>query len=186
MNRFLIPAGVFVLLVAVLAVGIQRAPNKNVIPSALLGKPAPEYALPVIATRLEPAPATFESARLKGRWYVLNVWGTWCPECRVEHPMLLEMARQNVLPLVGLDWKDDDEAAHRWLSSLGDPYEIVLADRDGRTAIDFGVYGAPETFLIDDRGIVVYKHVGAMNQDVWNREFLARLPARGIAAEGAQ
>lgn len=186
MNRFLIPAGVFVLLVVVLAVGIKRAPTKNVIPSALLGKPAPDYILPVIATRLDPAPNTFDSKTMVGRWYVLNVWGTWCPECRVEHPMLLEMARQNLLPLIGLDWKDGDDDARRWLAKLGDPYELVAADRDGRTAIDFGVYGAPETFLIDDHGVVVYKHVGAMNEDVWQREFVARIPHREVTVGGAR
>jgi cytochrome c biogenesis protein CcmG, thiol:disulfide interchange protein DsbE len=181
--KYLIPAGVFALLVVVLAIGIQRAPSKNVIPSALIGKPAPAWSLPVIASKQSPLPATFDAAQLRGRWFVFNVWGTWCPECKVEHSMLLEMARQNKLPLIGLDWKDDDAAARRWLESLGDPYDVVVADRDGRTAIDFGVYGAPETFLIDDRGIVVYKHVGAMNPDVWQREFLARLPATGAAAE---
>jgi cytochrome c biogenesis protein CcmG/thiol:disulfide interchange protein DsbE len=177
-NRFILPAGVFVLLVAVLAVRIQRAPNKTVIPSALIGKPATQYLLPVIASSSPLQAVQFDSRSLAGRWHVVNVWGTWCPECRVEHPVLLDMAREAALPIIGLDWKDDDMAARRWLESLGDPYDVVVADREGRTAIDFGVYGAPETFLIDDRGVVVHKHVGAMTPAVWQRDFLARLPAR--------
>ena len=177
MNRFLLPAGVFLLLVVVLFVGIQRAPQKNVIPSALIGKPAPSFTLPVLG-----AAEQFDSASLGGRWYLLNVWGTWCPECRNEHDMLLEIARSGVLPMVGLNWKDEDAAALEWLRALGDPYDVVAADREGRVAIDWGVYGAPETFLVDDRGIIVYKHVGPMTAEIWRREFLARLPPNAPGA----
>jgi len=171
MNRFLLPAGVFVLLVVVLFVGIQRSPQKTVIPSALIGKPAPAFTLPVLGSADE-----FDSASLRGQWYLLNVWGTWCPECRNEHDMLLEIARTDVLPMVGLNWKDDDAAALEWLRVLGDPYDVTAADREGRVAIDWGVYGAPETFLVNDLGVVVYKHVGPMTPEIWAREFLARLP----------
>ena len=171
MNRFLLPAGLFALLAAVLFVGIQRAPQKNVIPSALIGKPAPAFR----AERLG-EPGFFEPASLRGRWWVMNVWGTWCPECRHEHEMLLEIARSEVVPVVGLNWKDDDAAARLWLEELGDPYDIVAVDRDSRIAIDWGVYGAPETFLIDERGVVVYRHVGAMTREVWARQFLSRIP----------
>jgi cytochrome c biogenesis protein CcmG/thiol:disulfide interchange protein DsbE len=171
-NRFLLPAGLFALLVVVLFVGIQRAPQKNIIPSALIGKPAPVIKLPVLGGE-----GGFDSTSLRGRWWVLNVWGTWCPECRVEHEMLLEIARSEVVPMIGLNWKDDDIAAQAWLRDLGDPYDAVPADREGRVAIDWGVYGAPETFLIDGRGIVVYRHVGAMTREVWARQFLTRLPA---------
>lgn len=170
MNRFLLPAGIFALLVAVLFVGVQRSPQKSVIPSALIGKPAPAIRLPTLGG------GEFDSAALRGRWWVLNVWGTWCPECRVEHDMLLEIARSEAVPMVGLNWKDEDSAALAWLSQLGDPYDAVPADREGRIAIDWGVYGAPETFLVDDRGIVLYRHVGAMTREVWSREFLTRLP----------
>ena len=171
MNRFLLPSGLFLLLVIVLYVGIQRAPQKTVIPSALLGKPAPQFTLPVLGSN-----ESFSSASLAGRWHAVNVWGTWCPECRVEHDMLLRIADSGTLPLIGFNWKDDDAAALRWLAELGNPYSVVVADREGREAIDWGVYGAPETFLIDDQGIVVHKHVGAMTPEVWEREFLARLP----------
>jgi cytochrome c biogenesis protein CcmG, thiol:disulfide interchange protein DsbE len=110
----------------------------------------------------------------------MNVWGTWCVECRAEHDMLLEIARRNQVPLVGLNWKDDDAAAGEWLQQLGNPYSIVAADRDGRIAIDFGVYGAPETFFIDAGGLVQYRHVGPMTSDVWEREFVSRLPKSGL------
>jgi cytochrome c biogenesis protein CcmG/thiol:disulfide interchange protein DsbE len=107
---------------------------------------------------------------------VLNVWGTWCAGCRDEHETLLAISRQNAVPLVGLNWRDESEAAKSWLVQLGNPYSVVAVDSAGRTAIDFGVYGAPETFLIDAGGIVQYRHVGPMTADVWEREFLARLP----------
>lgn len=171
MNRYILPAAIFAALVAVLFVGIQRSPNKDLIVSPLIDQPAPIFELPVLG-----AEGTFSNASLVGQWYLLNVWGTWCPECRNEHDMLLEIARADTLPIVGLNWKDDDLLALAWLQQLGDPYLVNAADREGRVAINWGVYGAPETFLIDDRGIVRYKHVGALNPAVWQREFLARLP----------
>jgi cytochrome c biogenesis protein CcmG/thiol:disulfide interchange protein DsbE len=141
--------------------------------SALLGKPAPAFELPVLGGE---AGQTFASSRLAGRPWVLNVWGTWCAACRDEHPVLLDVAKQNRIPIVGLDWRDDDAAATQWLQQLGNPYSIVLTDTEGRTAIDFGVYGAPETFFIDADGRVQYRHVGAMTPEVWKRDFLGRLP----------
>jgi cytochrome c biogenesis protein CcmG/thiol:disulfide interchange protein DsbE len=157
-------------------VGVRHSPNKSTMVSALLGKPAPAFELPVIG---DPS-RKFSSRVLAGKPWVLNVWGTWCPECRVEHQALLDIARSNVVPLVGLNWRDDDEAAMQWLTQLGNPYTVVTADREGRTAIDFGVYGAPETFFIDANGIVQYRHVGAMTPEVWQREFLSRLPHGGL------
>jgi cytochrome c biogenesis protein CcmG/thiol:disulfide interchange protein DsbE len=172
MTRFLLPIGLFGLLVVVLAVGVQRAPQKNIIPSALLGKPAPQFSLPELG-----APGvTFDSRAYAGRWWLLNVWGTWCVECRAEHDMLLAMRSSGLVPIIGLNWKDDDAAAQRWLAELGNPYERVPVDAEGRIAIDWGVYGAPETFLIDPQGRVVHRHVGPITADVWEREFRARLP----------
>ena len=171
MNRFLLPAGLFALLVALLFVGIQRAPQKNVIPSALLGKPAPAFRLPLLD-----GSGDFENASLRGQWYLLNVWGTWCPQCRVEHDVLLEIARSERLPIIGLNWKDEHILAQRWLEELGDPYDAVPVDKDGQVAVEWGVYGAPETFLVDDRGIVRHRHVGAMTAEIWARDFLTRLP----------
>jgi cytochrome c biogenesis protein CcmG/thiol:disulfide interchange protein DsbE len=115
-------------------------------------------------------------AQLLGRPWVLNVWGTWCAGCRDEHEALLAISRQNAVPLVGLNWRDENEAAKSWLAQLGNPYSVVAVDTDGRTAIDFGVYGAPETFFIDPTGLVQYRHVGPMTAEVWEREFLSRLP----------
>ena len=176
MNRFLLPIGLFALLVVVLAIGIGRAPQKSVIQSVLLEKPAPQFVLPQLG---EPQP--FDSRSMQGQWYLLNVWGTWCGGCREEHDTLLEIQRAGRVPIVGLNWKDEDGLAVEWLQQLGNPYSQVALDREGRVAIDWGVYGAPETFLVDAAGIVRYKHVGPMTPEIWQREFLARLPRPGAA-----
>jgi cytochrome c biogenesis protein CcmG/thiol:disulfide interchange protein DsbE len=175
-SRFLIPAAIFLALAGVLYIGVVHSPNKSTMQSALLGKPVPEFELPVLGS----PGLTLKKAQLAGRPWVLNVWGTWCAACRDEHEVLLAISRQNVVPLIGLDWKDEDEAATEWLKQLGNPYSVVAVDRDGRTAIDFGVYGAPETFFIDASGRVQYRHVGPMTAEVWEREFLSRLPRGGI------
>jgi len=171
MNRFVLPLGIFALLALVLAIGIMHAPEKGLIASPLIGKPAPVFSLPSLTSPAE----TVTSASLRGRWYLFNVWGTWCGECRAEHDMLLEVRRAGVVPLIGLDWKDDDAQAQAWLAQLGNPYDSVAVDRTGRTAIDWGVYGAPETFLVNPQGIVVYKHVGALTRETWTRDILPRL-----------
>lgn len=173
MNRFLIPIVAFVALGAVLYVGVVRSPNKSTMVSALLGKPAPAFDLPVLG---QPG-RTLKLADFAGRPWVLNVWGTWCVACREEHAALLDIAREGRLPLIGLNWRDDDESAQQWLTQLGNPYTAVVVDSEGRTAIDFGVYGAPETFFIDATGRVQYRHVGPMTPEVWKREFLARVRA---------
>jgi cytochrome c biogenesis protein CcmG/thiol:disulfide interchange protein DsbE len=175
-NRFVVPVIVFLLLAGVLYVGVVRSPDKSTMVSALIGKPAPAFELPVLG---EPG-RTFSSTQLAGKPWVLNVWGTWCPACRDEHPVLVDIGRQNPLPIVGLDWRDEDAAASQWLEQLGNPYDVVAVDAEGRTAIDFGVYGAPETFFVDADGVVQYRHVGPMTPEVWQREFLGRLP-RGVA-----
>lgn len=175
MNRFLVPILVFVALASVLYIGVRHSPNKSIMASALLGKPAPAFELPVLD---EPG-RVFSSRELAGRPWVLNVWGTWCVECREEHATLLEIARRNLVPMVGLNWKDEDTAASDWLTQLGNPYSVVAVDREGRTAIDFGVYGAPETFFIDAGGLIQFRHVGPMTAEVWEREFASRLP-RGV------
>ena len=172
MSRFLIPAAIFLALAGVLYVGVVHSPNKSTMQSALLGKTVPAFSLPI----LDRPGMNLTNTQLAGRPWVLNVWGTWCAACRDEHPVLLDIAKQNALPLVGMDWKDEDEAALDWLKQLGNPYSVVVADRDGRTAINFGVYGAPETFFVDADGRVQYRHVGAMTEEVWEREFLSRLP----------
>lgn len=177
MNRFLLPLGAFVLLAIVLAVGIKHSPEKGIIPSPLIGKAAPAFHLPV----LNDSARTLSTADLKGRWYVFNVWGTWCVSCREEHSFLLQIQKSGLVPVIGLDWKDDDDQARQWLSQLGNPYEVVAVDRDGRTAIDWGVYGAPETFLVNPQGVIVYKYVGPLTPEAWETQFVPRLPAHRAA-----
>ena len=176
MNRFVVPVIVFLALAGVLYIGVRHSPDKSTMVSALLGKPAPVFELPVLG---EPG-RVLSSRQLAGKPWVMNVWATWCVECRAEHEMLLQIAQQNAVPIVGLNWKDDDGAAGEWLKQLGNPYSIVIADREGRTAIDFGVYGAPETFFIDANGLVQYRHVGPMSAEVWLREFASRLPKAAL------
>lgn len=176
MNRFLIPAAVFLALAAVLFIGVVHSPNKSAMQSALLGKPAPAFTLPVLGDDARKV----SSADLAGRPWVLNVWGSWCPECAVEHPALIAIARENRVPIIGLNWRDDEGEALRWIEKHGNPYSVIVVDQEGRTAIDFGVYGAPETFFIDAEGLVQYRHVGAMTREIWNREFLSRLPRGGL------
>jgi len=177
-NRFALPVVLFAALGGVLYIGVVHSPNKSTMASALLGKPAPGFNLPLLG---EPG-KKLSLTQLAGRPWVLNVWGTWCVACREEHAALLAIARENRVPLIGLNWRDQDDAAQSWLAQLGNPYSAVAVDREGRTAIDFGVYGAPETFFIDAAGRVQYRHVGAMTAEVWQREFLSRLP-RGAALQ---
>lgn len=173
MNRFLLPLAGFALLLAVLAVGLVRAPQKSILPSPLIGKPVPQFTLPNLFDNTQP----LSSASLKGHWSLVNVWGTWCVECRAEHEVLLQIKQEARVPIIGIDWKDQNEDALTWLEQLGNPYERVGTDQDGRVAIDWGVYGAPESFLINPAGTVVYKHIGAMTSQVWQQEFLPRVAA---------
>jgi cytochrome c biogenesis protein CcmG/thiol:disulfide interchange protein DsbE len=174
LNRSLLPLVLFALLAVVLAIGIRHAPQKGTIDSPLIGRSAPGFSLP----SLTDAQHLVSSKDLTGRWYVLNVWGTWCVECRAEHEMLLEANRAGVVPIIGLDWKDEDDHALEWLAQLGNPYQAVAVDHAGRTAIDWGVYGAPESFLVNAQGVIVYKLVGPLTRESWAREFLRRLPPR--------
>jgi cytochrome c biogenesis protein CcmG/thiol:disulfide interchange protein DsbE len=171
MWKYLVPFGLFVALGAFLYVGLYRDPRY--VPSPLIGKPAPEFSLP----SLQDAAYPVSSKELIGQPWVLNVWGTWCGGCRAEHETLLAISQQKVVPIVGLNWKDDNAAAQQWLRDLGNPYAAVAEDREGRTAIDWGVYGAPETFLIGPDGIVLYKHIAPMTIEDWNKEFLPRIQA---------
>lgn len=166
MARFLIPLAIFVGLAVLLAVGLQNDPRR--VPSPLIGKPAPEFSLPTLAADNQRiAPKDFA-----GQVWVLNVWASWCVACRVEHPLLNEMARQNVVPMVGLNYKDQRSEATQWLRERGDPYSVVAVDADGRVGIDWGVYGVPETFVIDKRGMIRHKHIGPLNADAVRDELL--------------
>jgi cytochrome c biogenesis protein CcmG/thiol:disulfide interchange protein DsbE len=178
MWKFIVPFGLFAVLGVFLYVGLQRDPSY--VPSPLIGKPAPQFSLPSLYDTSYPV-ATSE---LQGRPWVLNVWGTWCGGCRQEHPVLMEIARRGEVPLIGLDWKDDSAAALQWLRDLGDPYAAVASDQVGRVAIDWGVYGAPETFLIGADGTVLYKHIAPMTMQVWLTEFMPRIEAANKANGG--
>jgi len=171
MLKFIVPFALFVLLAIFLFVGLNRDPSY--VPSPLIGKPAPEFSLP----SLQDASYPVSSKELLGQPWVLNVWGTWCGGCRQEHDTLIAIARTKAVPIVGLNWKDDNALAQQWLRDLGNPYSVVAEDREGRVAIDWGVYGAPETFLIGPDGVVLYKHIAPMTMEVWNREFLPRIEA---------
>ena len=177
--RFVLPLAAFALLVVVLAIGIRESPDKDLIPSPLIGRPAPEFSLPSLT---DPAQRV-SSAQLRGHWYLFNVWGTWCVSCRMEHAMLLRIKQSGLVPLVGLDWKDDTFDALAFLKDKGNPYATIAVDKDGSEAIMWGVYGAPETFLVNPQGIVVYKYIGPITEQAWERQILSRLPMS--AAPGA-
>jgi cytochrome c biogenesis protein CcmG/thiol:disulfide interchange protein DsbE len=179
MRRYLLPFVILALfagLIAVFAVGLNRDPT--FVPSPLIGKPAPDFDLPDLR---EPGKRV-TAADLRGGMKLLNVWATWCSGCRQEHEALLAIARESGVPIIGLNWKDDPEAARRWLQALGDPYAAVPVDAAGDVAIDWGVYGAPETFLIGPDGTVLYKHIAPITAEVWEREFLPRIRAGGAGS----
>jgi len=157
--RFLIPLAIFIALVAFLAAGLKLDPRE--VPSPLIGKPAPDFAL----TRLDQPALTIRRADLLGQVWMLNVWASWCTACREEHPVLLDFARRRLVPVYGLNYKDQRAAGLRWLANSGDPYESSLFDPDGRVGIDWGVYGVPETFVIDEQGTVRYKHIGPLTDE---------------------
>lgn len=166
MMRRLAPIIVFVGLVVLLAFGLTRDPR--LVPSPLLGKPAPEFMLPLLHSPEQ----QLRLADLRGRVTLLNVWATWCLSCRQEHDMLVEIAKSGTVPIYGLDYKDNRDDAKHWLEQLGDPYTAVGFDGDGRVAIDFGVYGAPETYVLGPDGTIAYKHVGPITPEVWKRTLL--------------
>jgi cytochrome c biogenesis protein CcmG/thiol:disulfide interchange protein DsbE len=179
--RYTVPLVAFALLVVVLAVGIRQSPDKDLIPSPLIGKPAPAFSLPSLT---EPG-RRVSSAQFRGHWYLLNVWGTWCVSCREEHPMLLRIKQLGLIPLVGLDWKDDRNDALSFLKDAGDPYQSIAVDHDGSEAIMWGVYGAPETFLVNPQGIVIYKCIGPITEQAWEQQILPRLPMSRAPAAAA-
>jgi len=162
----LLPLAGFVGLAALLLAGLGLKPRE--VPSPLIGKPAPAFTLPALHDGA--GPVTPEA--LRGRVWVLNVWASWCAPCRDEHPLLVAAARAGEVPIVGLNYKDDPRAAAEWLLKLGDPYTAIAADRDGRAGIDWGVYGVPETFVIDAAGVVRFKHIGPLDAEAWNTRLL--------------
>ena len=177
-KAYLIPLGLFVALVVFLAVGLTRDPRE--IPSPLVGKPAPAFSLPVLV-----GDQSFSPADMKGKVWLFNVWATWCVACREEHPLLVAFAKQSQVPVVGLSYKEIQpqdlasgpltqaqqmqlarERSLRFLQRQGDPYTLSVLDLDGRVGIDYGVYGVPETYLIDRDGIIRYKRVGPLTPQI--------------------
>jgi cytochrome c biogenesis protein CcmG/thiol:disulfide interchange protein DsbE len=166
MTRFAIPLVLFILLVAFLAIGLRHDPHE--VPSPLIDKPAPAFQL----AQLRDPSRTFSAADMRGKVWLLNVWASWCVTCRDEHPLLLQYARSGALPIYGLNYKDKREDALSWLGELGDPYVLSVSDNDGRVGIDYGVYGAPETYLIDRDGVIRFKQIGPVTPDVWQKTIL--------------
>jgi cytochrome c biogenesis protein CcmG, thiol:disulfide interchange protein DsbE len=158
--QFIAPLALFAVLLVFLAVGLRLNPRE--VPSPLIGKPAPEFTLP----RLDNPAQNIARQDLLGRVWLLNVWASWCVACREEHPLLVEFARKKLVPMYGLNYKDGRDDAQRWLARWGDPYDASLFDAKGRVGIDFGVYGVPETFLIDKQGVVRFKHIGPVTPEV--------------------
>lgn len=164
--QFFLPLVIFVALVWFLYQGLFLNPRE--VPSALINKPAPAFSL----AKLHAPDQTFSPAEMQGKVWLLNVWGSWCASCRYEHPFLNDLAKQQVVPVVGFNWKDDPTAAKSWLVKYGDPYQLSVSDLDGRVAINWGVYGAPETFVIDKAGMIRYKHTGPIDAKVLNETLL--------------
>lgn len=171
MNSRMVPLLAFIMLLALLLVGLKIADRKTFIPSPLLNKPAPAFNLPVLGSPEK----HLSKESFIGRPYVVNFWGSWCITCRAEHPVITHLAKMNVVSVVGMNFRDEPEDAIAWLKQFGNPYEVTLTDYDARTSVDFGVYAAPETFLIDDKGTVVFKHLGQMTMDVIETEILPRI-----------
>ena len=175
-----LPLVLFAALAALLAAGVwlSRNPDREALPSPLIGKPAPAFELPVLH---EPG-RLVTLDELKGAPFVLNVWGSWCVSCRAEHPVLTRFAESKRVRVIGYNWKDEHADAISWLEQFGNPFWLVLVDYEGRYAIDWGIYGAPETYLVDADGIIRWKHVGPLTDAVVDGELLpelAKLEARG-------
>ena len=164
--RFLMPLGIFVALVAFLAVGLGLKPRE--VPSPLIGKPAPNFSLAVLH---EPSKLA-QPKDMLGKVWLLNVWATWCGACRDEHPVLMDLARKGIVPIYGLDYKDNSMQALALLRQMGNPYQVTAFDADGRVGIDYGVYGVPETYVIDRLGIIRYKLVGPVTQELLDSTIL--------------
>ena len=168
---YVLPAVVMLGILVLLGIGLTRDPRE--VPSPLIGKPAPAFALPGLGG----TPPQLANADLAGRPVLVNFFASWCAGCQVEHPYLMTLAKQGTVTLVGIDYKDADADLRQWLAARGNPYAPILVDLDGRAGIDFGVYGVPETFLIGADGRVLHKHVGALTPEAFERDFKPLLGA---------
>jgi cytochrome c biogenesis protein CcmG/thiol:disulfide interchange protein DsbE len=167
--KFLIPLILFVILVGFLAVGLNRDPQE--IPSPLIGKQAPAFELPQLADPQK----IFSPESMKGKPWILNVWASWCVACRDEHPVLVELAKLQVAPIIGLDYKDKRDDAMAMLARQGNPYLLSAFDAKGRVGIDYGVYGVPETYVIDKTGVIRFKHIGPITMELLRKKIIPLL-----------
>lgn len=166
MSKFLIPFGLFVVVVGFLAVGLTLNPRE--LPSPLVGKAAPEFSLP----QLHDPAKVISSNDLKGKVWLLNFWASWCGGCKDEHPVLIHLAQSGTVPIYGMDYKDQRNEALAWLKEWGNPYSVVAVDEPGRVGINYGVYGVPETYVIDKAGVIRYKQIGPLREDILEKKIL--------------
>jgi len=164
--KFIIPLAVFFGLVAFFAVGLTKDPRE--VPSPFIDKPAPAFKL----QQLHQSGAMFGPDDMRGKVWLLNVWASWCVSCRVEHPLLVEMSRKSLVPIVGLNYKDTRDDGKQWLAKFGNPYALSAYDVDGRVGIDYGVYGVPETFVIDKQGVIRYKQIGPITPEALEKTIM--------------
>ncbi len=164
--KYIIPLGVFFALVIFFAIGLTKDPRE--VPSPLIEKPAPLFKL----TQLHEPAATFAPEDMRGKVWLLNVWASWCVSCRVEHPVLVEMSRRKLVPIIGLNYKDQRDDGKQWLAKFGNPYKLSAFDNEGKVGIDYGVYGVPETFVIDKQGTIRYKQIGPVTAEALQQKIL--------------
>jgi cytochrome c biogenesis protein CcmG/thiol:disulfide interchange protein DsbE len=169
MNRYFLPLIAALILIPIMILGLRSDPSE--LPSQYIGKPAPEFNLPT----LRDASKNISTADLRGQISLVNIWATWCAGCRAEHPFLMQLSRENTIPIYAINWRDNREDALQWLGQLGDPYVASGFDGEGRVGIDWGAYGAPETFLLNAQGHVVYRFTGPLSRAMWNQEFVPRI-----------
>lgn len=173
MKKYLIPFAIFAVLVGFLAAGLGLNPRE--VPSPLINKPAPAFKLPT----LDDPSQSLSAQDLRGKVWILNVWASWCVACRIEHPLLVEYSRKAAVPIYGLNYKDKRDDAQRWLVNFGNPYTRSLMDTEGLVGIDFGVYGVPETFVIDKEGVIRFKQIGPLTPEVLRDDILPLLKKLG-------
>jgi cytochrome c biogenesis protein CcmG, thiol:disulfide interchange protein DsbE len=169
MMKFIVPLAIFIVLVIVLAVGLKLDPRY--VPSPLIDKPAPEFSL----SSLDAPETTFTKQNFLGRPIILNVWASWCVACRDEHPLLVELAQDPALEIIGLNYKDARDDARAWLVQRGNPYRHTIFDPQGSLGLNLGVYGVPETFVIDAQGVIRHKRVGVLTPEIWRADFVPLL-----------
>ncbi len=164
--KFAIPLVLFIALVVFFAVGLTRDPRE--VPSPLIDKPAPAFHI----AELGDSAATFDPQQMRGKVWLLNVWASWCVSCREEHPLLVEMSKKQLVPIIGLNYKDERKDGTQWLQRFGNPYQLSAFDADGKVGIDYGVYGVPETFVIDKDGVIRYKQIGPITREALDNKIM--------------